>query len=143
MKVLLNESQVIDHEGGRLLVGGCTDYSAENVIPDHRSDPEMCLKDAPPSDARILLAHQPRSIYAASRAGFDLQLSGHTHGGQFFPWNFFVRLQQPYVSGLYRHEQTWVYVNQGTGYWGPPVRLGVPSEITLLTLRATPDPQAA
>jgi predicted MPP superfamily phosphohydrolase len=138
MKVLMNESQMLSHEGGQLLVGGCTDFNAEASIPEHRSSPAQCLVDAPQAHAKILLAHQPRSIYDASKAGFDLQLSGHTHGGQFFPWNFFVRLQQPYVAGLYRHEKTWVYVNQGTGYWGPPVRLGVPSEITLLTLRAAP-----
>jgi predicted MPP superfamily phosphohydrolase len=143
MKVLLNESEVIEHQGGHLLVGGCTDYNAGNIIPEHESDPGMCLKDAPESDARILLAHQPRSIYAAAEAGFDLQLSGHTHGGQFIPWNFFVRLQQPYVAGLYRHDKTWVYVNQGTGYWGPPVRVGVPSEITLLTLRPAPGNKSA
>jgi predicted MPP superfamily phosphohydrolase len=82
----------------------------------------------------LLLAHQPRTAPAASAAGFDLQLSGHTHGGQFWPWNLFVRLQQPFTAGLHRLNHLWVYVSRGTGYWGPPKRLGVPSEITRLRL---------
>jgi predicted MPP superfamily phosphohydrolase len=83
---------------------------------------------------RVLLAHQPRSAAAAVAAGFDLQLSGHTHGGQFLPWNFLVRLQQPYTAGLHRLQRMWVYTSRGTGYWGPPKRLGAPSEITRLRL---------
>ncbi len=82
----------------------------------------------------MLLAHQPRSATAAADAGFDLQLSGHTHGGQFFPWNLVVRLQQPFSAGLYRMRNLWVYTSRGTGYWGPPKRIGAPSEITLLRL---------
>ena len=84
--------------------------------------------------ARILLAHQPRSATAAATAGYDLQLSGHTHGGQFWPWNLFVRFQQPFTAGLHRLNQLWVYVSRGTGYWGPPNRFGAPSEITRLRL---------
>jgi len=80
------------------------------------------------------MAHQPRSIFASAKSGFDLQLSGHTHGGQFYPWQFLVGLQQPYLAGLYQHDRTWVYVSRGTGYWGPPIRLGAPSEITVITL---------
>jgi predicted MPP superfamily phosphohydrolase len=87
-----------------------------------------------PDAPRILLAHQPRSAKAADAAGVDLQLSGHTHGGQFLPWNLLVPLQQPFVSGLHKLGQMWVYVSRGTGYWGPPKRFGAPSEITLLTL---------
>jgi predicted MPP superfamily phosphohydrolase len=74
-------------------------------------------------------------VVKAAAAGTDLQLSGHTHGGQFFPWNFAVHLVQPYVAGLSQHEKTWIYVNRGTGYWGPPVRLGPTSEITKVILR--------
>ena len=87
---------------------------------------------------RLLLAHQPRSAAAAEAAGFDLQLSGHTHGGQFLPWNFLVRLQQPFTAGLHRWRRMWVYTSRGTGYWGPPKRFGAPSEITLLRLVAVP-----
>jgi hypothetical protein len=70
----------------------------------------------------------------AAKAGFDLQLSGHTHGGQFWPWNFFVCLQQPFTAGLHRLQNLWIYTSRGTGYWGPPKRFGAPSEITHLRL---------
>ena len=83
---------------------------------------------------RVLLAHQPRSASSAEEAGYDLQLSGHTHGGQFWPWNLFVRLQQPFTAGLNRLGRMWIYINRGTGYWGPPMRFGIPSEITLIRL---------
>ena len=75
-----------------------------------------------------------RSAAKASEAGFDVQLSGHTHGGQFWPWNLFVRFQQPFTAGLHRLQDLWVYTSRGTGYWGPPKRFGAPSEITLLRL---------
>jgi uncharacterized protein len=83
---------------------------------------------------KVLLAHQPASAFAARAAGFDLQLSGHTHGGQYFPFNLIVRLFQPFVAGLHRLEEMWLYVSRGTGYWGPPIRLGAPSEITQIEL---------
>jgi len=82
----------------------------------------------------VLLAHQPATAPAARDAGFDLQLSGHTHGGQFFPWNHFVRFWQPFTAGLHRLGNLRIYVSRGTGYWGPPKRLGAPSEITRLRL---------
>ena len=85
---------------------------------------------------KVLLAHQPRSAPAAAAAGFDLQLSGHTHGGQFWPWQYFVPLQQPFVAGLHRLDRLWIYVSRGTGYWGPPLRFGAPSEITCVRLVA-------
>ncbi len=102
--------------------------------PAHRSDPAAALHGAPSGSPKVLLAHQPRSAAQAHEAGFDLQLSGHTHGGQFWPWNFFVRLQQPFTAGLHRLGRMWVYVNRGTGYWGPPMRFGIPSEITRIRL---------
>ena len=74
----------------------------------------------------------------AQKAGFHLQLSGHTHGGQFLPWNLFVRLQQPFTAGLHRLHDLWVYTSRGTGYWGPPKRFGAPSEITRLRLVPAP-----
>jgi predicted MPP superfamily phosphohydrolase len=83
---------------------------------------------------KVLLAHQPRSAHRAEDAGFDLQLSGHTHGGQFWPWNLFVRLQQPFTAGLHRIGLMWIYISRGTGYWGPPMRFGAPSEITRIRL---------
>ena len=75
-----------------------------------------------------------RATPAAADAGFDLQLSGHTYGGQFLPWNFFVRLQQPFTAGLHRWQRLWVYTRRGTGNRGPPKRFGAASEITRLRL---------
>jgi predicted MPP superfamily phosphohydrolase len=132
--VLLNEHAVIRQGGGSLLLAGVTDYSGGQFVPTHASDPAKAFQGAPPTDARILLAHQPRSLYAALPLGYDLQISGHTHGGQFFPYNFLAAVGQPYVSGLHRHENSWVYVSKGTGYWGPPIRIGARSEVTLFTL---------
>jgi len=135
MRVLMNEHAVLRHAGQELVVAGITDYSAHQFDPAHRSDPQRAMDGAPAdAGACVVLAHQPRSAAATAAAGFDLQLSGHTHGGQFLPWNFFVPLQQPFVTGLHRQDGMWVYVNRGTGYWGPPMRFGVPSEITLLRL---------
>ena len=133
--VLLNDHVVLQHDGAMAVVAGVTDYNAAHFDPAHRSNPFAAIAGSPPdAGVKILLAHQPRSAPAAAEAGFDLQLSGHTHGGQFMPWNFFVRMQQPFVSGLHRLRQLWVYTSRGTGYWGPPKRFGAPSEITLLTL---------
>lgn len=137
MEVLLNEHRMARRGDGELLVAGVTDYDAAGAVPHlpvHASDPEAALGNPPPGTVRLLLAHQPRSSLAAAQAGFDLMLCGHTHGGQLLPWRFFVALQQPYVAGLHRLRQLWVYVSRGTGYWGPPVRLWAPSEITHITL---------
>jgi predicted MPP superfamily phosphohydrolase len=130
----MNEHVVIEHEGGQLVVAGVTDFSGHLFDPAHRSNPQAAILGAPQHAPKILLAHQPRTSPAAAKAGFDLQLSGHTHGGQFWPWNHFVRMQQPYTAGLHRLGHLWVYTSRGTGYWGPPKRIGAPSEITLLRL---------
>ncbi len=135
LRVLMNEHVVLRHRGASVVVAGVTDYSAHHFDAAQRSDPERALRGAPPdAGAKILLAHQPRTAPAAARAGFDLQLSGHTHGGQFWPWTLFVRFQQPFTAGLHKLGNLWVYISRGTGYWGPPKRLGAPSEITLLRL---------
>ena len=136
--VLLNEHRVISRNGAQLVVAGVTDLSAGGMIPGGASDIGSALAGAPAGAVRLLLAHQPLSVDAASKAGVALQLSGHTHGGQFVPWTWFVPLQQPYLAGLHRHGGTWIYVSRGAGYWGPPLRLGVPAEVTLLTLRSAP-----
>jgi predicted MPP superfamily phosphohydrolase len=133
-KALMNEHVVLDHDGAALTVAGVTDWSAHHFDPSHKSDPHAAGKGAPPHAPKVLLAHQPRSAHIAEAAGFHLQLSGHTHGGQFWPWNFLVRLQQPFTAGLGRLGRMWVYTSRGTGYWGPPTRFGVPSEITLIRL---------
>jgi uncharacterized protein len=145
IRVLQNEHVVIDRDGAKLVLAGVSDFSAGHFEQSHRSDPEAALRGAPADAAmKVLLAHQPRSAPAAARAGFDLQLSGHTHGGQFLPWNFFVRLQQPFTAGLHQLDRLLVYVSRGTGYWGPPKRFGAPSEITRIRLVSAkrPDEQA-
>lgn len=147
LKVLLNEHVVLQTRNVRgaqtdeelfdsaLVLAGVTDFTAGHFDAAHASDPHLALHDAPPLvHTRVLLAHQPRSAPVAAAAGYQLQLSGHTHGGQFFPWNLFVPMQQPFTAGLHRLHDMWIYVSRGTGYWGPPKRFGAPSEITLLTL---------
>ena len=135
--VLMNQHVVIRRGSAELVLAGVTDYGAGQFDHGQASDPKAALAGSPSEAAlRVLLAHQPRSAAAAAAAGFDLQLSGHTHGGQFLPWNFLVRLQQPFTAGLHRWKQMWVYTSRGTGYWGPPKRFGAPSEITLLRLVA-------
>ena len=135
LRVLMNEHVVLDHGDAKLVLAGVPDYSAHHFDPETPSDPAAALADAPPdAGAKILLAHQPRSAPAAAAAGFDLQLSGHTHGGQFWPWNYFVRFQQPFTAGLDRLGSLWIYTSRGTGYWGPPKRFGAPSEITRIRL---------
>ena len=135
--VLMNEHVVLRHGTAALVLAGVADFSAHHFDEAHRSSPSDALQGAPLDAAmRLLLAHQPRSAHAAADAGFHLQLSGHTHGGQFWPWNHFVQFQQPFTAGLNRLQDLWVYTNRGTGYWGPPKRFGVPSEITHLRLVA-------
>jgi len=136
--VLLNSHKVIQREKSRLLLAGVADVTAEQFIKSHASNPHAAVAGAPSCDVRVLLAHQPKSIYAALPLKFDLQISGHTHGGQFFPWNVLAAVGQPYVYGLHKRENTWVYVSKGTGYWGPPVRLGARSEITVIRLTKEP-----
>jgi predicted MPP superfamily phosphohydrolase len=133
--VLLNEHRLLTRKSGRLLVCGVTDFSAGGHVVAHRSDTEAALRGAPPADVKVLLAHQPKTVLDAADKGYDLMLSGHTHGGQFAPWMLPMALSQPYISGLHRHLDMQVYVSRGTGYYGPPLRLAAPSEITLLTLR--------
>jgi predicted MPP superfamily phosphohydrolase len=136
VRVLMNEHVVLRHGQAPLVLAGVADYTAHHFVPEHKSDPYMALAGAPQAAVKVLLAHQPRSANAAADAGFHLQLSGHTHGGQFLPWNFFVRFQQPFTAGLHALKDLLVYTSRGTGYWGPPKRFGAPSEITHLRLVA-------
>jgi len=135
LHVLLNEHVVVERAGEAIVVAGVTDYGGHHYDESHRSDPRAALAGAPADAAvKVLLAHQPRTALHAAPDGYHLQLSGHTHGGQFWPWNWLVRLQQPFTAGLHRCEALWVYVSRGTGYSGPPKRFGAPSEITRLRL---------
>nr|WP_321404656.1 metallophosphoesterase [uncultured Desulfobacter sp.] len=131
---LINEHRIIEKGNARIVLAGITDYRAGRIVPDHKSDPGKALEGAPLSVPRIMLAHQPKSIFKTDDIGVDLMICGHTHGGQYFPWNFLVGLDQPYVHGLHRHNAGRIYVSRGTGYWGPPLRVCAPPEITLLRL---------
>lgn len=129
VRVLRNERVRIGGEDGFDLAG-IDDYSSRGLVKGHGSDLARALEGRDLDRACVLLAHQPRGIELADKLGVDLQLSGHTHGGQMFPWNFAVRLQQPFVAGLHKLERVQIYVSKGTGYWGPPMRVGAPAEIT-------------
>jgi predicted MPP superfamily phosphohydrolase len=134
---LHNRHVTVERDGDRLIVAGLDDATAKaSGVPGHGANLESSLAGADPTLPVLLLAHQPKQVAHAVRAGVDLQVSGHTHGGQIWPFNFLVLLDQPVVQGLSRHgERTQLYTSRGTGFWGPPFRVFAPSEITLLTLR--------
>ncbi len=134
---LHNRHIVIERGGDRLVIAGVDDATAQGSgVHGHGEDLATALAGADPALPVLLLAHQPKQIPQAVAAGVDLQISGHTHGGQIWPFNILVRLDQPVVQGLSRHgARTQLYTSRGTGFWGPPFRVFAPSEITLLTLR--------
>ncbi|HJV86117.1 MAG TPA: metallophosphoesterase [Noviherbaspirillum sp.] len=135
MRVLLNEHLLFERDGGRLVLGGVVDPALGLGEPGQGPRPDLAAAPEAGPAVRILLAHNPSLAPRAQEAGFDLQLSGHTHAGQFFPWTLAVRMAHaPHVSGLSRLGRMWVYVNAGTGTWGPPVRFGTEPELTLLRL---------
>jgi predicted MPP superfamily phosphohydrolase len=136
IRVLRNERVSIGDESASFDLAGVDDASAHRFGRGHGADLESALAGRDPERELVLLAHQPRQIHEASGLGVGLQLSGHTHGGQLWPWKYMVRLEQPVVSGLARVGRTQLYVSNGTGYWGPPMRLGAPAEITRITLLA-------
>jgi predicted MPP superfamily phosphohydrolase len=104
--------------------------------PGHGANLAKALAGRDSSRTVVLLAHQPVMVDQAARADVDLQISGHTHGGQLLPFGYVVLLDQPVLAGLTRIGRTWLYVTRGVGFWGPPVRVGAPPEITLVTLRS-------
>lgn len=136
IRVLRNERVRIGSAGASFDLAGVDDYSARGFGRGHGADLARALEGRDASRELVLLAHQPRAIFEAERVGVGLQLSGHTHGGQLWPWNYLVRLQQPTVSGLSRFGSAQLYTSNGTGYWGPPMRLGAPAEITRVVLRS-------
>ena len=136
---LVNSHRLIEKSKKQICIAGITDFRAHQIKKSHRSNPSMALEKVPNNLITIVLAHQPNSIFSVHDTGADLQLSGHTHGGQFVPFNFPTKLANTYLAGLYDHDGTQIYVNRGTGYWGPPLRLGIPSEITELTLKKLVD----
>ncbi|MFD5461403.1 metallophosphoesterase [Kitasatospora sp. NPDC127059] len=135
---LHNRHLVVERDGDSLVLAGVDDVTAEHSgLDGHRADLVDALAGADPALPVLLVAHQPKYVPRAAAARVDLQISGHTHGGQIWPFNFLVRIDQPVVHGLSRHgERTQLYTSRGTGFWGPPFRVFAPSEITVLTLRA-------
>jgi predicted MPP superfamily phosphohydrolase len=129
--VLRNERVAI---GQAFDLAGVDDASAHRMLSGHGQDVAKALEGRDPARAVVLLAHQPKALKDAVRAGVDLQLSGHVHGGQMIPFNWIARLDQPFVQGLHRVDDTWLYVSTGTGYWGPPMRVGPRAELTRIEL---------
>jgi predicted MPP superfamily phosphohydrolase len=134
VRYLRNERVTIGTNGSSFDLAGVEDH---NAAGEFREDLAKATDGRDPSRALVLLAHQPRQVRRAAKHGVDLQLSGHTHGGQIWPWHYIVKLQQGgLLAGRYQHEDTQLYVSRGCGYWGPPVRLLAPLEITRVILRA-------
>jgi uncharacterized protein len=137
VRVLRNERVTIGQGADAFDLAGIDDRSAERhggLSPE--AAVTQALEGRNPARELVLLAHQPKSLLDAASYGVGLQLSGHTHGGQVWPFGYLVRLTQPFLSGLHRHADSQIYVSRGTGYWGPPMRLGEPAEITHITLES-------
>lgn len=133
--VLRNSHQVITKGPDKLVIAGVNDLQTRGMGPPEEIDIAKAAENMPEDAVKILLMHQPNLYKDAAKAGFDLQLSGHTHGGQFFPWTLVVPFFHDFFKGLGSYENLQVYVSVGTGYWGPALRTFVPTEITVLTLK--------
>lgn len=131
---LTNAHASFSRDGENLVVGGITDYNQKHFVPHEASDVRQAFQGAP-EGTRILLAHQPRSAFQAQGQGISLQLSGHTHGGQIWPFHYLVRLQQPMNAGFAKLGDVLVFTSRGAGFWGPPLRLFAPPEVPILVLR--------
>ncbi|MEU0145282.1 metallophosphoesterase [Streptomyces sp. NPDC006288] len=142
---LRNSHLLLERGGDTLVVAGVDDVTAESSgLSGHRAHLAGALKGADPDLPVLLLAHQPKFVDRAAAGGVDLQLSGHTHGGQIWPFHHLVRVDQPALAGLSRHgARTLLYTSRGTGFWGPPFRVFAPSEITLLVLRSPQGPASS
>jgi predicted MPP superfamily phosphohydrolase len=136
IRVLRNERVQIGRAGASFDLCGIDDHDGARFARDHGANVAEALRGRDPDRAVVLLAHQPRAVFEAAKHQVGLVLCGHTHGGQVWPWRYLVYLQQPYVSGLHDYRGTQIYVSEGTGFWGPPMRLGSAAEITLVTLHA-------
>ncbi len=135
LQVLRNRRVSLGEAEAQIDIAGVEDFQSRHYPGAPGPDLRAALADREPGRLCILLAHQPRAVREAAELGVQLQLSGHTHGGQLWPWGkLLARLQQPVISGLARFGETLVYVSNGTGYTGTPMRLGAPAEITLIRL---------
>jgi len=140
IRVLRNERVAIERGGAAFDLAGIDDHGAHKFLADHGPDLERTMAGRDPRRAVVMLAHQPRQVRQVAKHDVDLQLSGHTHGGQFWPWHYVVSLQQGgLLAGRYQIGATQLYVSRGPGYWGPPVRVGAPPEITRVILRSAAD----
>lgn len=135
VRPLRNEHVELGDNGASIQVAGVDDWTAHQFGNGHGSDMSRALQGRDDTKPVVLLAHQPVHFDQARELGVDLQISGHTHGGQIFPFGFLTRLVQPFVSGLHKRGDSQIYVSSGTGYWGPPMRIAAPSEITLIELK--------
>ena len=136
VRVLRNERVEISRGNAVLDLAGCDDRTAAGSgMPGHGFDLDAALTGRDPNRPVVLLCHQPVMVDRAARAGVDLQISGHTHGGQLWPLTYVALVDQPVLAGLVKFGPTWLYVTRGTGFWGPPARVGSPPEVTVLTLR--------
>ena len=137
VEVLRNERVPIRRGTATFDLAGIDDRTAQSFgVPGHGADLDAALDGRDDSTPVVLLAHQPVMVDQARAAGVDLQLSGHTHGEQLWPFDYLIRLDQPAVEGLSRHGDTQLYVTAGVGYWGPPMRIGARPEVTVVELRA-------
>jgi uncharacterized protein len=135
--VLHNERVAIRRGAATFDLAGIDDRTAASSgVPGHGADLDAALDGRDDATPVVLLAHQPVMVDRARAAGVGLQLSGHTHGGQLWPFDYVIRLDQPTVEGLSRHGNTQLYVSSGVGYWGPPMRVGARPEVTVVELRA-------
>jgi predicted MPP superfamily phosphohydrolase len=136
--VLHNERVPIRRGTASVDLAGVDDRTAaRSGVPGQGADLDAALDGRDDSTPVVLLAHQPVMVEQARAAGVDLQLSGHTHGGQLWPFDYAIRLDQPSVEGYSRHGDTQLYVTSGAGYWGPPMRIGARPEVTVVELRAS------
>ncbi len=134
VRVLRNERVMLGDDAASIDLAGVDDWSARRYGQGHGADLARALAGRDEGRELVLLAHQPKAVAGAAERGVGLVLSGHTHGGQLWPMSYLVKLDQKYVNGLHRVGQTWAYVSEGTGYWGPPMRLGTHGEITKVVL---------
>jgi predicted MPP superfamily phosphohydrolase len=131
---LRNESTVVRRGEAAFDLAGVNDISGRSISDGPDFDRALSGRDS--SRPTVLLAHQPVQVDEAAAREVDLQLSGHTHGGQLWPFHYIVGLQQGAVSGLSTVDQTQLYVSRGAGFWGPPVRVGAPPDITVISLQS-------
>jgi predicted MPP superfamily phosphohydrolase len=133
-----NRHRVVERDGSRIVFAGIDDPTGTgSTLTGHGPDLAAALAGADPDLPVVLLNHQPKQVGVAVAAGVDLQISGHTHGGQIWPFHYLVRVDQPVLHGLSSHgERTQMYTSRGSGFWGPPFRVFAPSEITVLVLRS-------